>query len=201
MYSTQTFKNPSLIKRFSHNKRFYLSLNLIKPRDNDSILDYGTGDGHILNQLRKENSICDLSGFEPIQKVEINEKSIKMYDNIKNIDTTFNKITCFEVMEHLTYENQKKELRNIMSLLDSNGIIILSVPIENGFSSLIKNTMRILLKQKHPNTSVTTMFKSLLVALPFLWLGCSQESQTAKPVMQAEVGIYTLSSQSAQSSL
>ncbi len=43
---------------------------------------------------------------------------------------------------------------------------------------------------------IVKTLKSLLVALPFLWLGCSQESQTAKPVMQAEVGIYTLSSQS-----
>ena len=43
---------------------------------------------------------------------------------------------------------------------------------------------------------IVKTLKSLLVALPLLWLGCSQESQTAKPVMQAEVGIYTLSSQS-----
>ena len=46
------------------------------------------------------------------------------------------------------------------------------------------------------NRMIVKTLKSLLVALPLLWLGCSQESQTAKPVMQAEVGIYTLSSQS-----
>lgn len=38
--------------------------------------------------------------------------------------------------------------------------------------------------------------KLLLVSLPLLWLGCSEESQTAIPVMQAEVGVYTLNSQS-----
>ena len=38
--------------------------------------------------------------------------------------------------------------------------------------------------------------KLLLVALPLLWFGCSQESQIANPAMQAEVGVYTLSSQS-----
>ena len=43
---------------------------------------------------------------------------------------------------------------------------------------------------------IVKTLKSLLVALPLLWFGCSQESQTVKPVMEAEVGIYTLSSQS-----
>jgi len=160
MYTEQTVKNPSFIKRFSHNRRFGLSLNLINPKDNDNILDYGTGDGYILTQLHKINSNCKLSGFEPIQKVNI-DKNIKIYDNVDNIHSTFNKICCFEVMEHLTYENQKKELNNMKSLLDEDGILIISIPIENGLSSFFKNIIRILLKQKHPNTSFSTIFRSL----------------------------------------
>jgi len=160
IYSEQTFKNPSFIKRFSHNRRFGLSVKLISPKNNDNILDYGTGDGHILTQLHKINNNCRLSGFEPIQKINI-DKNIKIYDNVDDIHSNFNKICCFEVMEHLTYENQKKELNNMKSLLDKDGILIISVPIENGLSSFFKNIIRILLKQKHPNTSFSTLFKSL----------------------------------------
>ena len=53
-----------------------------------------------------------------------------------------------------------------------------------------------LLNYLQGNRMIVKALKSLLVALPLLWFGCSQESQTVKPVMQAEVGIYTLSSQS-----
>lgn len=53
-----------------------------------------------------------------------------------------------------------------------------------------------LLNYLQGNRMIVKTLKSLLVALPLLWLGCSQESQIAKPVMQAEVGVYTLSSQS-----
>ncbi|WP_333804672.1 efflux RND transporter periplasmic adaptor subunit [Sulfurospirillum sp.] len=37
--------------------------------------------------------------------------------------------------------------------------------------------------------------KSLLLLLPFLWLGCSQENKSVKSAMPVEVGVYTLSSQ------
>jgi len=161
MYSQQTFQNPSFIKRFSHNKRFYISLKLIAPKDNDHILDYGTGDGHILHLLRQLNSKSTLYGFEPIKQVHLDEKNIKIYNNINSINSTFNKICCFEVMEHLTYENQKKELHNIKSLLNDHGRVILSIPIENGLSSLFKNIIRLILRQEHSNTSLATILKSL----------------------------------------
>jgi membrane fusion protein (multidrug efflux system) len=37
--------------------------------------------------------------------------------------------------------------------------------------------------------------KSLLLLLPFLWIGCSQENKSVKSAMPVEVGVYTLSSQ------
>jgi len=46
-------------------------------------------------------------------------------------------------------------------LLGENGKIIISVPLEKGLSSLLKNTIRILLKQQHSNTNFSTIIKSL----------------------------------------
>jgi len=39
------------------------------------------------------------------------------------------------------------------------------------------------------------MLKPLLLALPLLWLGCSQQSKPVKSAMPVEVGTYTLSAQ------
>lgn len=42
---------------------------------------------------------------------------------------------------------------------------------------------------------IRKILKPLLLALPLLWLGCSQQSKPAKSAMQVEVGTYTLSAQ------
>ncbi len=52
MYSNQTFRNPSFLKIFSHTNRFKLSIDLILPTNEDKILDFGTGDGHILREIK-----------------------------------------------------------------------------------------------------------------------------------------------------
>ncbi len=166
MYSNETFRNPLIIKRFSHNLRFRLSLHLISPKDSDRILDYGTGDGHILRELYNINKKCRLVGYEPLENRELKEnftdnKDIQITNNPDTIDTLFNKITCFEVLEHLTPENQKKELLHIKKLLDKNGVIIVSVPIEKGVSSLLKNIIRIASGQKHEKTDFKNVIKSL----------------------------------------
>lgn len=166
MYSNETINNSSFIKRASHNKRFKNSIKLISPKNDDNILDYGTGDGYILNLIYNENINCKLTGYEPFENIELLEnykkhQTIKIINDVKNINEKFNKITCFEVFEHLTEKNQEKELLQIKKLLDENGRIIMSVPLEKGLSSLLKNIIRILLKQKHENTNFSTILKSL----------------------------------------
>jgi len=42
---------------------------------------------------------------------------------------------------------------------------------------------------------IVKMLKPLLLVLPLLWLGCSQESKPTKSAMTVEVGTYTLSAQ------
>lgn len=165
MYSNQTINNSSFIKRFSHNKRFQNSLKLLSPKNDDKILDYGTGDGYILNQIYNKNRYCEIIGYEPFENKELlinykDHETIKIINNIININTKFNKISCFEVLEHLTEENQEIELQQMLELLEENGKIIVSVPLEKGLSSLLKNIIRILLKQQHSNTNFSTITKS-----------------------------------------
>ena len=67
-----------------------------------------------------------------------------------------------EVFEHLNFQEQKKLINNLKQISRKNGKIIISVPIEVGMSSLFKNIIRILINQKHENTTFLNLIKSCL---------------------------------------
>ncbi len=171
MYADLTTQNKSLLKRFSHGSRFKIAVNLLNPTSEDRILDYGTGDGFMLSKIRSENNHCQIVGYEPIPcmfeelKGKINsfskEKSVEIVNDTIGLSKTFNKICCLEVLEHLTEENQKKEIEQMIQLLTDAGKLIISVPIEVGFSSLLKNIARIFLRQSQSNTTFRNIGYSL----------------------------------------
>ena len=66
-YSDNTYNSKNFLVRFSHRNRFKKALSCVmKEKKNDTLLDYGTGDGHFLIELSKEKKFIDLVGFEPI---------------------------------------------------------------------------------------------------------------------------------------
>ena len=175
MYADLTTQNKSLLKRFSHNTRFSIALDLLNPNSEDNILDYGTGDGFILAMIRSANKDCKIVGYEPVpymfeelkkqNKISLNsgsyKKSVELVNSLNGYTGIFNKICCLEVLEHLTENNQKKEIKRMADMLTDDGELIISVPIEVGFSSLLKNIARILLRQTHGNAS----FKNIVYSM------------------------------------
>ena len=169
MYANLTTQNKSLLKRFSHGSRFRIAVELLNPLSEDRILDYGTGDGFMLSKIRAANDHCRVVGYEPIPSMfeelqkktnsEKEDKSLEIISSTALPPKSFNKICCLEVLEHLTEENQEKEIKEMMRLLTDNGKLIISVPIEVGFSSLLKNIARILLRQTHGNTTFRNIGK------------------------------------------
>ena len=171
MYSDLTTQNRSLLKRFSHGTRFNIALELLNPQPGDQILDYGTGDGFMLTKIRSVNDQCRVVGYEPVPKMfeELRAKMsasdedqpVEIIQNTSELSGVFNKICCLEVLEHLTEANQKKELAEMARLLTDSGQILISVPIEVGFSSLLKNSARIVLRQTHGKTTFRNVVYSL----------------------------------------
>jgi len=169
-YSKLTINNRSFIKKVSHKKRFDVSQKLIERYTKDSILDFGTGDGYLLTQLAKDNLNLQIHGYEPLEYMfnELQEnvntsgsKNINISMTLdNNKDASFETVCCFEVLEHFTTDAQKTHLQAIKKLLKPNGTLIISVPLEIGLSSLLKNSIRILVKQRHSNTT----FKSIMRA-------------------------------------
>ena len=143
-YGDYTYNARNPLQRFSHRRRFKNSVAAIPINDNVRLLDFGCGDGLFLNRLQ---NVLDgksfLMGYEPFMP--------PMPDNAVTITASweevvekapFHYITCFEVLEHFDENLQRETLKKISQLLDDDGVLIVSVPIENGFPSLVKNIVR-----------------------------------------------------------
>ena len=173
LYGDQTVNNRSLLKRFSHRRRFELALQLLQLQAEDTVLDFGAGDGFMLARMLEQNPHPrHMVGYEPMpsQYRQLHDTMQQLaQDKIQIAQSTndfaalrFNKITCLEVLEHLTEANQREALGFIRNALEEHGCAVISVPIEIGPAGLAKNMARVLLRQSHDNTSALTLLKSLL---------------------------------------
>lgn len=172
MYSKLTIESDSAIKRFSHGRRFEIALDILKLGVDNSLLDYGTGDGYFLISLKNRSPQVKAYGYEPVSEM-YDQLLINLRDNnypegislFQSLDALLNMqfemITCFEVLEHLDIDLQKTALQNMKKMLRQDGLLLISVPIEVGFSSLVKNALRIILCQKHKSTNLANVIKSL----------------------------------------
>ena len=101
-----------------------------------------------LNQLSNFNpEKISLVGYEPVLEPETNNNIhiIKNWDDVLNnvaLHGNFDYITCFEVLEHFSAKKQMEVIENICKVLTNEGFLIISVPIEKGISSLVKNVIR-----------------------------------------------------------
>ncbi len=143
VYSDYTYNSRNPLVRFSHRKRFLTAVNFILKENFKNLLDYGAGDGHFLKEVSKIKTDIELTGFEPVM-YNMDSEKIKYYSDLEGIKgQKYDVISCFEVLEHFNSVNQKEILGNIYNLLSDDGVVIISVPIEIYFPSLIKNIIRI----------------------------------------------------------
>ena len=171
MNADATIEARSWLKRFSHRSRFDVALELLALRSGERVLDYGAGEGFLLERIRHCNVQCRLVGYEPVP-----EMYAKLWNRqgahaspqltlVNSLDAlpaqSFDTICCFEVLEHVSEENQERELGKMSHLLANHGKLIISVPLEAGLSSLFKNIVRLLLRQTHPNTNMKNVIYSL----------------------------------------
>lgn len=168
-YAKLTTESPSLLKRFSHAKRFDVALELLAVEPNDEVLDYGTGDGFMLKKLLSANP-RSIVGYEPMESQY--EQLENMFGRQEHGKTTiatdlgcvaprhFDKICCLEVLEHLPEHDQISALTEIKQLLKSGGVVVVSVPIEVGLSGLLKNFARWIIRQEHANATFINMWRA-----------------------------------------
>lgn len=170
-YADITRNNKSSIKKFSHQKRFNIALSLIDLKPHETLLDFGTGDGYLLQCLHQAQPKANLSGFDPLDfmfqelkdTIETNRlNQIFITNNLNDLKSKyFDVVCCLEVLEHFSKINQRKRLLEIKDMVHDNGRIIVSVPLEVGFPSLLKNTVRFLIGQNKQEATIKNILKSL----------------------------------------
>lgn len=144
IYSDYTYNSKNPIARFAHRNRLSIASRITAAHKFDSILDYGAGDCHFLSNLQV-NSNTKMYAYEPVMKVNP-PSHIQLLTNLDDlIDQKYDIITCFEVLEHFNIEEQKNMLQTFSEMMKPDSIVIISVPIEIGFPSLIKNIRRMVI--------------------------------------------------------
>ncbi len=106
----------------------------------DLVLDVGCGEGYITNKLREN---C-----QRIIGIDYSEDALKVGKKLYNLeafhmntthlvfdDNLFDKVICFEVLEHLTRLQARKTLSEIHRVLTKGGLLIGSTPIRTTPSS------------------------------------------------------------------
>lgn len=165
-YADRTRNNNDILRRMSHKKRFIVAKSLVNIKKNSYILDFGGGDGDFLEKL------CELYGndintfnFEPFMKPKLFSK-IKRIDNWDDVtslskEKRFDIIFCQEVLEHFNPLRQEDALKKMASVMDSDGRLIISVPVEIGPVALVKNIGRWKYRKYNPSIyNFRNLFKS-----------------------------------------
>ncbi len=124
--------------QFAHYLRWTHVVN--KARIGDSILDLGCGTGELLNLYYKNRIRPSLYVGIDIRENVIEENKVKfeklnfaMFESYDltipfNLETTFDVIVCFEVIEHIGHQNIHKLLENIVTHASKNTKIFISTP-------------------------------------------------------------------------
>lgn len=143
-YAKFTYDSKNPLARFAHRERFKTCIDLVRNLNFDSLLDYGAGDAEFLKRLKTRYVVETLDGYEPIMKTA-KMRDVNIYKHLDDIIKKYELVVCFEVLEHFNEVGQVEILQNIINVLDPKGFVIISVPIEVGFPSLIKNIRRMTL--------------------------------------------------------
>tara|TARA_A100000164_G_scaffold87656_1_gene75413 strand:- start:803 stop:1531 length:729 start_codon:yes stop_codon:yes gene_type:complete len=171
-YSDLTYKNTNLVRKFSHIARFNKAITLLEKYKEEKInfLDFGAGDGFFIKQLNQNKFCFSLNAYDPDKKIIPQMKNlfalekienVNIFDDFNKIQSKFKIITCFETLEHFNEKNQIKLINQIKSLLNKDGLLLISVPLEIYLSGFFKGLIRTLSFQKKNETSFINLLKVL----------------------------------------
>lgn len=151
-YENITIKDPNLIKRYFHRRRFSDALRIFKNVLSTGlvhVLDYGGGDGELLRQMAAYPSIR-ATIYEPTPTLMAEAKRklsdrewVSFSEEVTTLkDETYDFVFCLEVFEHLPKKETDQALGEIRRLIKPKGLAIIGVPIEIYFPAIFKGIFR-----------------------------------------------------------
>lgn len=166
-YNTYTYNSPNLLLRWFHQKRFLDAIKLIGLEQDGTLLDYGCGDGHLLQLCREQFSGDRLFGFEPAESLleqatnQLKGTGVLLSDRLEALPHAFDRIACLEVCEHLAEPELEQLISKIKERMGSESEVVFSVPVESGLPGFIKNIFRLIKNEKKDHLTVGKLFRIL----------------------------------------
>ena len=144
-YARGTHAHKRSLFRLSHQRRFRYAVDLLDTQSDSRVLDFGSGDGYLLELLSAKLPHGNLTALEPLEylqeeiRARFAAKPIRIVTSTTDLpDHSFDRIACLEVLEHLQPDDVAKTLLELKRLLTPDGIVVISVPIEIGPAALLK---------------------------------------------------------------
>ncbi len=149
-YQTKQLRSPSAWVRWSHGARYAKGIEFVRRMKPRSVLDYGSGDGTFVAMIAdlvpkivasdvNANQLAEcrnVNGHIPNLTFMLVKDLLR--ENVQKYDAVF----CTEVLEHVVEDDLEEALANLRRLVDDDGHVIVSVPIEIGPTVLAKYGMR-----------------------------------------------------------
>ncbi len=149
-------------------KRFVLDV-LEKEARDSKILDMGSGEGVFIEELL-------LRGFSDVKGIDLNYSS-ELVKKGNILETSFSLkqfdiILLLDVIEHLSFQDQEKALKEIKRIIKDDGKLIISIPNLAHFYSRISFLLKGSLKRtanikKHPGDRPIREYLQLLDSIGF----------------------------------
>lgn len=165
-YADQTVNASNPLARLAHRNRTGLSLRLALQRLRGTLLDYGCGTGHFIQQVNSHRPGFAV-GYEPYLK-ERAANGLPIYRRIEEVQSQgpFQIVTLFETIEHL----HPHELADFLAFCEQNltydGGILISGPIEIGPAAFAKELNRSLLHRRKPEHGPFELLAAGLLGIP-----------------------------------
>jgi 2-polyprenyl-3-methyl-5-hydroxy-6-metoxy-1,4-benzoquinol methylase len=140
--NTKTNQNQAIVQSLgsSNNEIYSKAFELLTQINiTGSILDFGSGQGNFLKQLKNFN-YSQIAGADLMDRPQDISESIKwivadLNSRLPQVDETFDVIIAIEVIEHL--ENPRAVVREWKRLLKPGGTLIFSTPNNESYRALI----------------------------------------------------------------
>ncbi len=112
----------------------------LMPEKTETILDIGVGQGYFIKKLQRKNHSIKIFGVDisikGLQKVKVTTPGNYFVASVLLLPfkKRFDVISIFEVLEHIPYYDTFKTMTQIKNLLKNNGILLISVPINEKYT-------------------------------------------------------------------
>jgi 2-polyprenyl-3-methyl-5-hydroxy-6-metoxy-1,4-benzoquinol methylase len=148
-YQFKAILSTNSVQKFWHLNKFKTIDTFLPPLKSNNVLDIGCGSGVVSDYLAEKAELVigvdgNINAIEFAKKKFIKENLVFQHclvDENYGLEASFDKIYCFELIEHIYYEQSVIMLDNFFRLLKYEGKVLITTPNYRSFWPIIEFIM------------------------------------------------------------